>query len=392
MQSVTPASGGPIEGVRQLVSFSYSIQDQCQSLDEGYSIEIASLDSPASPGLDFPDCPVYPLRRFWFDFIFPFSLLIWLLKNATSYDLVVINCVWDWHLLAVWLSRIRHRYRYILFTHGHLDPWFKRRYPLKHLKKWLFWPWAIYPCLRDAQAVVFTCEEERILARDSFWLYRCNEFVIPYGTKGIPDSDRDYASAFIDQYPSLRHLRCVLFLGRVHPKKGPDLLLRAIHTLQNEGLWESSLHRLVIAGPSTGAYAQSLRQLADKLFITESILWTGMLQGDQKWGAFQVAEIFVLPSHQENFGIAVAEALSASKPVLITHGVNIWPEIIADGSGFVEHDTVEGTINLLRHWLQLDIGTLQAMGLTAKKSFEQRYSVNEFANSYVSLSNLIVSL
>ena len=66
-----------------------------------------------------------------------------------------------------------HTPAYFVFTHGMLDPWFKRTYPLKHLKKWLYWPWAEYRVLRDAQAVLFTCEEERILARQSFWLYKC---------------------------------------------------------------------------------------------------------------------------------------------------------------------------------------------------------------------------
>jgi hypothetical protein len=70
---------------------------------------------------------------------------------------------------------------YFVFPHGMLDPWFKRTYPFKHLKKWLYWPWAEYRVLRDAQAVLFTCEEEKRLARESFWLYRCNERVVTLG-------------------------------------------------------------------------------------------------------------------------------------------------------------------------------------------------------------------
>jgi glycosyltransferase involved in cell wall biosynthesis len=262
-----------------------------------------------------------------------------------------------------------------------LDPWFKRTFPLRHLKKWLAWPWAMYPALRDARAVIFTCEQERILARQSFWLYRCREVVVPYGTEGIPHPTHDYATSFLDQHPSLRHRRCFLFLGRVNPKKGPDLLLRAVADLQSQGLWDPTLHCLVMAGPSNGHYALALQELAEQSGITASLLWTGMLQGDAKWGAFQVAEVFVLPSHQENFGIAVVEALSASTPVLITHAVNISPEIAADSAGLVEHDTLPGTITLLTRWLQLDAPTRQAMARQARRTFEQRYTIDGYASA-----------
>jgi len=107
---------------------------------------------------------------------------------------------------------------------------------------------------------------------------------------------------------------------------------------------------LVLAGPASGSYATELQHLAERLGISSSLHCTGMLQGDQKWGAFQSADAFVLPSHQENFGIAVAEALSCFTPVLLTHPVNI----AAAGAGLVEHDTVAGITTLVCRWLALD--------------------------------------
>ena len=92
---------------------------------------------------------------------------------------------------------------YVVFTHGMLDPWFKRQYPLKHVKKWLYWPWAEYRVLRDATAVLFTSEEERRLARRSFWLYRCNEVVINYGTAAPPADDGAAADRFRRAFPSV---------------------------------------------------------------------------------------------------------------------------------------------------------------------------------------------
>jgi glycosyltransferase involved in cell wall biosynthesis len=132
--------------------------------------------------------------------------------------------------------------------------------------------------------------------------------------------------------------------------------------------------RVVMAGPTGFDYAQTLKTLAENLGISECIYWTGMLSGEAKWGSFQAAEAFVLPSHQENFGIAVAEALSARLPVLISHSVNISPEIGFDGAGFVEDDTLEGTILLLKRWVSLPDTMQTAMRQQARETFLARYT------------------
>src|SRR6266481_4864459 len=105
--------------------------------------------------------------------------------------------------------------------------WFKRAYPLKHLKKWLYWPWAEYRVLRNASAVCFTCEEERKLARQSFWLYRCNEKVVAFGTAAPGGDAQAQKRLFLSHYMELQGRRFILFLGRIHPKKGCDLVIRA---------------------------------------------------------------------------------------------------------------------------------------------------------------------
>ena len=100
-----------------------------------------------------------------------------------------------------------------------------------------------------------------------------------------------------------------------------------------------------------------------------------MLQGDAKWGAFYAAEVFALPSHQENFGIAVAEALACGTPVLISNKVNIWREIAEDGVGLVEEDDLAGTTRLLERWRALSTEERMEMAAKGKPSFERRYNV-----------------
>ena len=110
-----------------------------------------------------------------------------------------------------------------------------------------------------------------------------------------------------------------------------------------------------------------------------------MLSGERKWGAFHAAEAFVLPSHQENFGIAVAEALACGLPVLISDKVNIWREIVEDGAGFVAGDTEAGTTLLLQNWLALTPDGRQQARERADACFHQRFEIKTAAESLIQI-------
>ena len=142
--------------------------------------------------------------------------------------------------------------------------------------------------------------------------------------------------------------------------------------------------RLVMAGPADGAYVAELKALALKLGVADSIVWTGMLLGDDKWGALQCAEAFVLPSHQENFGIAVAESLSVGVPVLISKSVNIWADIVADEAGTAGLDTVEGFEQQMIDWLGLPPAQVSRMRRRARRCFKLRYTSKQAAVSLLS--------
>jgi glycosyltransferase involved in cell wall biosynthesis len=260
-----------------------------------------------------------------------------------------------------------------------MDPWFKVTYPIKHLKKWLYWPWADYRVLRDARAVLFTSEEERLLARKSFWLYQAKEAVVAYGTSTPPQNSKALRDIFLAAYPELRGKRILTFLSRIHEKKGCDLLIEAFARVAN---LNSSLH-LLIAGPDQTNLKPKLLAMARALGIADRVSWAGMLQGDMKWGAFYSSEVYLLPSHQENFGIAVAEALACGLPVLISDKVNIWREIQADGVGIVNSDTVEGTEKTLRSWIALSKQAQDEMAKKAKVTFEKRFTVDAMADSLI---------
>ena len=173
------------------------------------------------------------------------------------------------------------------FTHGMLDPWFKQAYPLKHLKKLLYWKLNEARLFQNAKTVLFTCEEERLLAQNTFNPYDCRESVASLGIE-VPTGNPDLQeSAFLDHHPQLERNEFLLFLSRIHEKKGLDLLLKAIARL------EFPPPPLVIAGPvESTAHLEHLRKLETAIAERHKnwrITWTGMLTGNLKWGALRSA-------------------------------------------------------------------------------------------------------
>jgi glycosyltransferase involved in cell wall biosynthesis len=258
-----------------------------------------------------------------------------------------------------------------------LDPYFKRAFPLKHARNWIYWLANDFHLLRHAHRVLFTTETERELAEQSFSLRRWKPLVVPLGALEQPPPSPSDHEAFLELCPGLGDARFLLFLGRIHPKKGCDLLIEAFARVQ---ALDPELH-LVIAGPDPAGMQPKLAALAAQLGIAPRVHWTGMLSGGIKQAAFNATDAFILPSHQENFGIAVAEALAAGRPVLLSDKVNIACDVAADGAGLVGSDTVEGTVAVLTRWLNLDAAARQHMAQQARNTFLNRYDMRQNASA-----------
>ncbi|MEM8550414.1 MAG: glycosyltransferase, partial [Verrucomicrobiota bacterium] len=338
----------------------------------GHSGEVLSLDAPAKMAgkLPFTVHEIGPAKG---SYGYSKRLVPWLKRHRKNYDAVVAHGLWQHVGYATRQALHGSGTPYYVFPHGMLDPWFKQAYPRKHLKKQLYWRWGEYRVLRDARAVLFTCEEERRLARLSFKQYAANESVVGLGIAEPPDDIDAARLAFQQAYPEI-HDRALLFLGRIDPKKGLDLLIKAYRELQEGG---RELPPLVLAGPDADStYAQELRTL---LGDTPGVHFTGMLKGELKWGALAQCAALVLPSHQENFGIVVAEALALGKPVLISDKVNIFKEVFTDGAGLVEADTLEGTRKLLKRWLELSAHEHEMLKAMARPCYVKRFAIEQVA-------------
>lgn len=368
IRSLHPEYGGPAQLVRCIVAAGPRL---------GWEGEVACLDEPSQPFLQDIHFRVHALGENRSTYGYSKRWVPWLRENIDRFDGVVIHGIWQYQSWGTWRA-IHGRKPYVLFPHGMLDPWFKRRYPLKHIKKWIYWNLAEYRVLRDAGSVLFTCQTEERLAPQSFRMPPWNAAVVPYGAE-LPTGDpQQQIEAFYAACPTARDKRFFLYLGRIHAKKGCDLLIDAFAAIAAR----FPNVDLVMAGPDAGMRA-GLEARVAAARLTARVHWPGLVTGDAKWGAFHASDAFVLPSHQENFGIAVAEALGCSKPVLISDQVNIWPEIHADGAGLVAPDTLADTKNLLEQWLTLDPNQQREMGQRARVCFESRYNLDRNVSELV---------
>jgi len=271
---------------------------------------------------------------------------------------------------AVWRSMRTTGTPYFLYVHGMLDPANRQVFPLKHWQKWLHWTLIEHRVARCARAVLFTCHEEARKAAISFRPYQVKPEIVPCCVASPPPEQNGAREAFYERWPDVRDKRVLLFLGRLNRKKGCDLLIESFGRLASR---DPKLH-LVIAGPAEHReWVSQLRLRARTLGLQSRVTWTGPLAGEMKWSAFRTADAFILPSHSENFGIAVVEALACGTPVLISNHVDIWREILDERAGLVAEVGLSGTLDLIERWRSLPADDRDRMRLNASNCYTHRF-------------------
>ena len=288
---------------------------------------------------------------------------------------IIAHGLWQWPGEVALKRFKKSKAPYLVFPHGMLDPWFKKTYPFKHIKKQLYWWWKQREILKYAQAVCFTTEEERALARKTFFPYQANEVVTGIGVNDPPQACLKQKEHFLAKYPDLKGKRMLLYLGRFHPKKGVDLLIQEWKKKQKD----KKDITLVLGGPlsPSSPFIEKLKNLS---YDCSNICWTGMLEGKDKWTALRLADALILPSHQENFGMVVAEACSVGKPVLLTNKVNLWREIESTHAGIVAEDNAKGISEMLSAWSE---GRIQGAEKNALRCFQDHLHVKNAARRLI---------
>jgi glycosyltransferase involved in cell wall biosynthesis len=222
--------------------------------------------------------------------------------------------------------------------HGMLDPYSLAQ---KRWRKKVYLAAAERRNLEGAVRLIFTAQQEQDAARKRLPWLTTGE-VIPLGADSPPEQSRYEANkAFAARFPQIAGRRCLLFLGRIDPKKGLERLLAALP----EVIEKHPAVLLVVAGDGQPSYVRHVRDRVYSASLNSHVLLTGTIAGPVKWAALACAEIFVLPSKQENFAISVAEAMHMAVPVVITDKVDSWPLVAEAKAGVILDDaTVESNL------------------------------------------------
>ncbi len=364
IRSAHPAGGGPRE---------HLLRSSELLARKGHEVVCATLDRFDAPWLVGHGIRMIGLGRTEHGFGFSSGAFKKFCPLLQECDVLLVRGLWQFHIIVAAAVLRKIRRPYFVFAHGMLDPWFSYGSPMKHFKKMVFWRLVQHRFLQNAEALLFTTDEERVLARGVFHPWGLRERVISYGT--LPPADEQASAqrhAFVQKYPKLGRRKFLLFLGRLHVKKGCESLIEAFGAFNCE-----SCEDLVFAGSGDAAYVEKLRARASQMSCAHRIHFIGLLEGPEKWGALRSAEAFVLPSYQENFGIAVVEALACGVPVLISNRVNTHREIVADEAGFVDDPTTEGVLRLLRRFCALSAQEKSVMGAKATECFSKRYNLQK---------------
>jgi glycosyltransferase involved in cell wall biosynthesis len=302
--------------------------------------------------------------------VFPTSRLRWMVDSQLQRSFkntirassgVHIHGIWETHsMVAAALARDCKR-PYVISAHGMLEPWALRH---KRLKK------AAYAALVEIRNMKHAACL-RALSVDEGNDYRRLGLTAPIAIipNGVEPGPAVSCAMFLNAYPKLASKRIVLFLGRLHHKKGLHMLLKAWALVVPK---VDDLH-LVIAGPDSEDTLASLKELHSSLKIQSSVTFAGMLNGEEKWSALAAASVFVLPSYSEGFSVAVLEALSMAVPVIVSSACHI-PEVETAACGWVISPDGQRLERALVEYAALSAASLAQMGKQGEELVRRRFT------------------
>lgn len=304
------------------------------------------------------------------------SMIPWLAAHIDEFDLVHIHALFSFPSVAAGLAARRARVPYIIRPLGTLARYGveKRRPMLKRLSLSAI----ERPLLRSAAAVHFTSDAEE--AQAAHLAINCSAVVLPLGfdLAGFDIKGRGGAR-LPSEKPTL------IFLSRIDAVKNIEGFLEALAILKAEGVYVKA----IIAGDGRRSYIDALKGMAGSLSIADSLRWVGDVEGAAKEAVFGSADLFVLPSFSENFGIAAVEALSAGIPCILGKGVAIAAQVADAGAGVVVEPNSAAIADAIKRLLS-DRGKLIEMGARAVKLAVENYSSDAMGDRLVGLYESIL--
>ena len=374
--SMSPTWGGPTVAVSELASELARQGVNCEIVTtRGYRVGIDQISSPGVPIYSFDTG--FP-ARFWT--AYSPELSRFLNENADRFDLIHIHQVWHYPVYAAFRSARKNKLPCVLTIRGELSDWGLRQ---KALKKRIYRLVLLDRMLQNVSMLhALTRAEKDLVVKLG---YETPVVVAPNGIETAPFEALPAPAEFINRFPVLKGKRIILFLGRLHAKKGLDILARSFSTIAKR--FEDVV--LLVVGPNKFGTQEKMEAILSSEDLLGRTVFTGLLTGEDKLAAFSCADLFVLPSHSEGFANAVLEAMAARLPVVITKGCE-FPEVSEHEAGLiVESD--EGPITEAISLLLSNAVLCKRMGQQGHKLVTKRYSWQATAAIMVNLYQALVA-
>jgi len=377
--SVGLVYGGPSKSVLELAEATAA---------QGVTVDLVTTTANGNQTLDVPTgvwlerhgirVQYFPYFG-WQDYKFSFKLAQWLYNHVQEYDLVHTNAIFSLSNLPAYWACQHHQIPYIITPHGMLEPW---ALAYKAYKKRLYYSLLEKPALQRAQALhlLATPEAEQIRPLH----LKPATVIIPNGIHRQDFQTQPQPDEFYQRFPETRHKQNILFLGRIDPKKGLDLLAPAFAQLLQH---HPNLH-LIIAGPDSIGFLPTVQAWFQELGCLEAVTFTGMLTGDLKLSGLAAADLYVAPSYSEGFSMSVLEAMAVGLPCVITTGCNFPEAQTAQAAQVVEINTPALTAAL--SWCLENPDQAQVMGARAKQLVLENYTWDKIAAKMITTYQSII--
>ena len=357
--------GGPVQSVhglgRNLVRLGVDVTVYTTNLDGPSNLEVPLERETALDGV----------RVWYFPVEFPRSwsraprLAAALAQRVQEFDLVHVHGLFQYPTLVTSRECRRRGVPYVLAPRGMLDPHAIRA--KSAVKKRLYLALLEGRTLQHAAALHFTSVEERKLA--AAMGIKTRGFVVPNGLDlaAFPDIQCSRPDEASSPGP-------ILFLSRIDPKKGLDLLIPAFAQV----VAAQPDARLTLAGPDNDGYLSTVQDLIRRHGLQDSVRYVGMLLGHDKLDALRNAAFLVLPSYSENFGMVVIEALACETPVVVSDRVNIWAKVAEAEAGLVTSCDTASLANAMLEMLR-NPSKMREMGKKGRELVEREFTWDRLA-------------
>jgi glycosyltransferase involved in cell wall biosynthesis len=354
----------------------------------GVSVDIVTTNANGFTTLDVPLYTWIPEKNYrvqyfpyWnlLDYKFTWSLTRWLFQNVSDYNLVHTNAIFSYPVLPTYWACQLHRIPYIVSPHGMLEPW---ALAYKSWKKKFYFSVLEKPGLQNARAIqmLASTEAERIKN-----LQLATPLVIvPNGIYGKEFEDILSPELFYEKFPGTKNKKLIIFLGRIDPKKGLDLLATAFAKVHKQ----FPKTHLIVAGQDNIGFLPIAKSFFTKAGCINDVTFTGMLTGSLKYAALAAASIYVAPSYSEGFSISVLEGMATGLPCVITDGCN-FPEAAAAKAAHVVEINCDAIADSLIHCLT-DPEQAIIMGNRARQLILKRYTWEKIASELLTFYMSII--